>query len=98
MGEEAMTRHLSILLAGPSLFVLATAAAAQTPTTTTEPPKAVDEATQAQEANRAAEARGEESIIITARRRAENLLDVPQTVQAVTGKDLQEFNLLKFED
>ena len=83
-----MNRQLSILLAGPSLLVLATAAAAQTPTQTAaaQTDKAADEATQAQQANQAAQAKGdEEAIIVTARRRAESLLDVPQTVQAVTA-------------
>ena len=92
-----MRGHLSVLLAGPSLFVLATAAVAQP----AKPPvgQSADPATTAQEANEAAEERGEDgAIIITARRRAESLLDVPQTVQAVTSKDLQEYNLFKFED
>jgi iron complex outermembrane receptor protein len=95
-----MNRHLSILLAGPSLFVLATAAVAQPATTPTPPTetKAVDEATQAQQANQAAQAGDEATIIITARRRAESLLDVPQTVTAVTSKQIQEYNLTKFQD
>lgn len=95
-----MNRHLSILLAGPSLFVLATAAVAQ-PTTTQAPPAestAADEATQAQQANQATSGGDEGTIVITARRRAESLLDVPQTVKAVTGKDLQDFNLTQFKD
>src|SRR5439155_18310827 len=95
-----MNRHVSVLLAGPSLFVLATAAVAQ-PATTPAPPtetKAADEATVAQQANQAAQAGDENTIIITARRRAESLLDVPQTVAAVTNKDIQDLNLTKFED
>jgi iron complex outermembrane recepter protein len=96
-----MTRHVSILLAGPSLFVLATTAAAQTPTNPTPPSesKSADAATQAQEANKSAEQTGDEgTIIITARRRAESLLAVPQTVNAVTSEDFQKYQVLDFED
>lgn len=37
-------------------------------------------------------------IIVTARRRAESLQDVPQTVNAVTGEELARLNLQRFED
>jgi iron complex outermembrane receptor protein len=95
-----MNRCLSILLAGPSLFALATVAVAQpaSPPTPLAESKSADEATKAQQANEKAQASGDEAaIIITARRRAESLLDVPQTVQAVTSKQLKDFNILSFE-
>jgi iron complex outermembrane receptor protein len=57
--------------------------------------QSADPGTQAQEAN---VARDDATIIVTARRRAEQLIDVPQTVNAVTGEDLQEFQILSFED
>ncbi|MFC4595760.1 TonB-dependent receptor [Sphingobium tyrosinilyticum] len=37
-------------------------------------------------------------IIVTARRRNESLQDVPQTVNAVTGAEVEKLNLTKFED
>ncbi|CAN7541680.1 TonB-dependent receptor [Phenylobacterium sp. LjRoot219] len=37
-------------------------------------------------------------IIVTARRRVENLQDVPQTVDVVTGDALQNLNIQRFED
>ncbi len=39
-----------------------------------------------------------EEIIVTARRRAESLQDVPQTVNAVTADTVEKLNLLEFED
>jgi iron complex outermembrane receptor protein len=39
-----------------------------------------------------------EEIVVTARRRSESLSDVPQTVNAVTGVDIEQLNLRKFED
>lgn len=39
-----------------------------------------------------------EEIIVTARRRAESLQDVPQTVNAVTNDTLAKLNILDFED
>lgn len=41
---------------------------------------------------------GLEEIIVTARRRSESLQDVPQTVNAYTGEDLEKLNLQRFED
>jgi iron complex outermembrane receptor protein len=96
-----MNHRLSILLAGPSLFALATTAAAQTATTPTPPAetKSANEGTQAEQTNEATQASTDEgTIVITARRRAESLLDVPQTVSAVTNKDLKDFNATRFQD
>ena len=93
-----MNRSTALVLAGSSLFALATAAAAQ-PSTPPPATQSADPATVAQEANEAAEERHDEgAIIITARRRAESLIDVPQTVNAVTSKDIQDFQILDFED
>jgi iron complex outermembrane recepter protein len=39
-----------------------------------------------------------EEIIITARRRSENLQNVPSTVTAVTAGDVEKLNILRFED
>jgi iron complex outermembrane recepter protein len=39
-----------------------------------------------------------EEIIVTARRKEENLQDVPQTITAVSGTSLQKLNILKFDD
>jgi iron complex outermembrane receptor protein len=39
-----------------------------------------------------------EEIIVTARRKEENLQDVPQTINAVSGSNLQKLNILKYDD
>jgi len=39
-----------------------------------------------------------QEVVVTARRRAENLQDVPQTVNAVSGTSLEKLNLTKFQD
>src|SRR5689334_7305179 len=39
-----------------------------------------------------------DEIIVTARRRAESLEDVPQTVNAVTSDSLERLNILRFTD
>ena len=39
-----------------------------------------------------------EEIIVTARRKDESLQDVPTTINAVTGAEIQKLNILKFED
>lgn len=41
---------------------------------------------------------GVEEIIVTARRREERLIDVPLTVNAVTGEDLAKLNIRQFEE
>jgi iron complex outermembrane receptor protein len=90
-----MKRGTSLLLATSSLFVYSTVAAAQA----VDQPSA-DAATQAQEANEAIERNAIVSpdIVVTARRRAESLQDVPQTVNAVTGEEIDKLNIQDFED
>jgi len=39
-----------------------------------------------------------QEVTVTAQRRAENLQDVPITVQALTGKQLEELNVVSFTD
>ena len=41
---------------------------------------------------------GLQEVTVTAQRRAENLQDVPITVQAITGKQLEELNVVSFTD
>jgi len=41
---------------------------------------------------------GLEEIVVSARRKEENVQDVPATVNAVTGEDIQKLNILRFED
>src|SRR5690242_15274328 len=73
------------LLATPSLLMIASAAVAQTPSTGTKS---------------AAERPGFEleEIVVTARRKDESLQDVPTTINAVTGEEIQKLNIRKFED
>jgi iron complex outermembrane receptor protein len=60
-------------------------------------PNAATAAEKSNEAN-AAGAAAESEIVITARRRAENLQDVPSTVNAVTGETIEKLNLQDFKD
>lgn len=79
--------NLAIMLSGASALMIATSVHAQ------EARKGAAE----QAANGTETSTGNE-IVVTARRRAENLLDVPQTVDVVTDQSLKELNLTKFED
>ncbi|GFE79785.1 TonB-dependent receptor [Steroidobacter agaridevorans] len=74
------------LLAGSGLVLLASAASAQT-----QPAAGATAA--------GAEASfGLEEIIVTARRKAESLQDVPQTVDAVTADEIERLSLQQFTD
>lgn len=76
------------VLAGSSLLAFASAAGAQTASTTPEAAHTGE--------NETGMALNE--IIVTARRRDESLQDVPQTVDAVTAEEIQKLSVLKFED
>lgn len=77
-----MKLHKGRWVAGSSLLIAATAAVGQAPQST----PATDESFALEE------------IVITARRRTESLLDVPQTVNAVTGADIARLNFRDFKD
>jgi iron complex outermembrane receptor protein len=81
-----MKRLISLALASVSVAAIApvanAGAAPQSLTTASEP---AEEATLGE-------------IVVTARRRAESLQEVPQTVNAVTGDTLQKLNIKRFED
>lgn len=49
-------------------------------------------------ATASAQQQGDAPIIVTARRREENIQDVPQTIVAVSGRELEALNLFNFED
>jgi Outer membrane receptor proteins, mostly Fe transport len=88
-----MNRHMSAaLLAASSFSVLAPAALAQSTSPGDEAPPATQD--RSQSGGNLADA----EIIVTARRQEERLIDVPQTVNAVTSEDLQKRNILTFED
>jgi iron complex outermembrane receptor protein len=74
------------LLAGSSLVLLASAAGAQT------------QAAAGAAAASAEPSFGLEEIIVTARRKAESLQDVPQTVDAVTADDIERLSFQQFTD
>ncbi|HEX2101846.1 MAG TPA: TonB-dependent receptor plug domain-containing protein, partial [Candidatus Synoicihabitans sp.] len=76
------------LLAGSSLLLIASAAAAQTS-------PAAGAASESADVGRGF---GLEEIIVTARRRAESLQDVPQTVDAVTAEDIERLSFQQFSD
>jgi iron complex outermembrane recepter protein len=69
-------------LAGASLVVFASAATAQTGAS----PGASDAGFELEE------------IVVTARRKDESLQDVPTTINAVTGAEIEKLNIRKFED
>jgi outer membrane receptor protein involved in Fe transport len=46
----------------------------------------------------AADAGGLQEVIVTANRRAENLQDVPITIQAMSGQQLTQLNVVGFND
>src|ERR1700756_6062904 len=71
-----------LAFAGVSIAAMSTAAAAQP-----APPAAP-----------AAEGAVLGEIVVTARRRAESLQEVPQTVNAVTSDTLQKLNIKQFQD
>jgi iron complex outermembrane receptor protein len=81
-----MKMRAPAFLAGVSLLALASAASAQT-----APAPSAPAAAPAEEATL-----GE--IVVTARRRAESLQEVPQTVNAVTADTLQKLNIRQFQD
>ncbi len=82
---RAATLHL---LVGSSLLMIASAAGAQT-----QPAAAAAAAASTGELSF-----GLEEIIVTARRRAESLQDVPQTIDAVTAEDIEKLNFQQFSD
>lgn len=89
-----MREHTFALLAASSLFAIGSAANAQP--AAEQSPNAATAAEKSNEANTAATAEGE--IVITARRRAENLQDVPATVNAVTSETIEKLNLQDFKE
>jgi iron complex outermembrane receptor protein len=78
-----MRRLISLALASASAAAMASSAAAQTTSAPAAAP--ANEATLGE-------------IVVTARRRAESLQEVPQTVNAVTSDTLQKLNIRQFQD
>jgi iron complex outermembrane receptor protein len=77
-----MKSCISIGLAGAGLWVFATTATAQTAAA----PNASEEIVSLEE------------IVVTARRKDESLQDVPTTINAVTGEEIQKLNIRDFKD
>ena len=82
-----MNFRISALLAGSSLLAIASISEAH----------AAPVAAPSQQIA-AAEDVGTEEIIVTARRKSENLQDVPETENAVSAADLQKLNLQNLQD
>src|SRR5579871_6024820 len=83
--------RVSVMLAGSSMLAISSTMAAYAADTT---PKAAIVSQQLA----ADDTGGSEEIIVTARRKSENLQDVPATVNAVTSAELQQLNLQHFDD
>src|SRR5580658_8598213 len=85
-----MKQHLPAMLAISSLIALASTITAQ----------AADSAapSQPQTAEAVTPSAEIEEIIITARRREENLQVVPETVNVVTGQEVEKYDVLQFQD
>lgn len=81
-----MNRLVSIMLAGSAISTAMPALAQEA---------SPEAATAATEANAADDTN---DIIVSARRRAESLQEVPQTIQAVSGQTLEKLNLYQFDD
>ena len=91
-----MTRGFLATVAGSSLFIFASPAFAQAQA---EPGAAAPQQTAAAAGQTAAAAgNGLEEVVVTARRKEENLQDVPETVEAVTAQAAQDYNILEFSD
>jgi len=52
----------------------------------------------AQEPTTAARSTALEEVLVTAQRRAENIQDVPMTITAITGQDIESFKVFEFQD
>lgn len=88
-----MTRGFTLLLASASALSFASAASAQA-----SGEASPDDAAAAVARTEEAEATGSSEIVVTARRRAESLQDVPQTVNAVTSEQIEKLRLTTFSD
>jgi iron complex outermembrane receptor protein len=89
-------RFMPLMLAAPSLFAIATTAAAQEPT---PPPTSPDTSTQSAAPSANADtANPSEEIVVTARRKQESAQDVPLVVNAVTSQTLEKLNVRDFKD
>ena len=83
-----MKHVVAMCLAGTSLAAIASAASAQT-AVPTEPPAPV-----AENSNKA----DNPEIIVTAQKRSERLLDVPQSVSVISGKSLENAHAQRLSD
>src|SRR5688572_18566739 len=88
-----MKSRIQIMLAASGIALISSGAVAQT-----APEQSADPATEAYSRTEANEAEGSEDIVVTARRRAESLQDVPQTVNAVTNETIEKLNIQNFQD
>ncbi|TAL03663.1 MAG: TonB-dependent receptor [Rhodospirillaceae bacterium] len=87
-----MRSRRATVLAGSSLLVIASIVGLHAaPVRAAGAPEQVAQTAQKAEV-------GTEEIVVTARRRAENLQDVPETVNAVTSSEIQKLNLLNLTD
>ena len=83
-----MSKHAFKALAGSGLLAIACAATAQEGSSTSTGASAGPSSVADQV----------EEIIVTARRRAESLEDVPQTIDVVNSESIQKYNILQFGD
>lgn len=92
-------RLTAILLAGTGLAFGTPAYAAETVQDQSVPETAADQPEQvAQSANTGAEPANTQDIVVTARKRAENLKDVPIAVTAVSGDEIEKRGLVSVKD
>jgi iron complex outermembrane receptor protein len=90
-----MRRYLYAVVAGSSLSVILSAQAQVTPTATAAAPRS---AAVGDETTPGISGEAVEEIIVNARRKEELIQDVPQSIDAVSGKSLEELDLLNFQD
>jgi iron complex outermembrane receptor protein len=90
-----MHRSLQLLLSASAIAVGSTAAHGQDNTTGTTQPPAAQAATGTAAVD---EPEGDQTIVVTARKREENLQDVPVAVTAVTGETIEKRGLVQIKD
>ena len=90
--NHKLSRTIAAILSASAAHAVLAAGAAQAPADSAQTSTA--EATTTTTANSGTL----QTVIVTAQRRAQNIQDVPITIQAMTGKTLQTLNVQTFAD
>ena len=88
-----LSRTIAAILSASAAHAVLAADAAQT-----APPAGAAPTSATAPATNGADANALQTVIVTAQRRSENIQDVPITMEALTGKTLQDLHVQTFED